>query len=81
MLDDSLQALEQLTIPRQTYVKFKTDVGPMPQICITAWQEIWKMESTALGGERNYLSDFEIYDDRALDPKNTAFDIYIGIKN
>ncbi|MFZ4116108.1 MAG: GyrI-like domain-containing protein [Chthoniobacterales bacterium] len=77
---DAPTDLEQLTIPEQTYAKFTTNSGPMPQVCIAAWQEVWKMTPETLGGQRSYFADFEIYDDRALDPKNTVLDIYIGIK-
>ncbi len=38
------------------------------------------MTAEELGGERNYITDFEIYDERANDPQNTVLDIYIGIK-
>lgn len=80
MFDDSSQGLEQLNIPEQTYAKLTTGSGPIPQICIEAWQEIWKMGSAELGGKRAYISDFEIYDERAADPQNTIFDIYIGLE-
>ena len=31
-------------------------------------------------GKRTYLSDFEVYDQRAADPNKAIVDIYIGIK-
>lgn len=31
-------------------------------------------------GNRAYIVDFEISDQRAIDPANTSLDIYIGIK-
>ena len=79
--EDSSEGLETLTIPEQTYAKFTTNQGPMPQVCIEAWQEIWKMGPAELGGERSYISDFEIYDERTIDPSNTVFDIYIGLRS
>lgn len=69
-----------LTIPAQKYVKFTNGPGAMPDICINAWQDIWQMTTKELGGERGYLADFEIYDERASDHKSVVFDIYIGIK-
>ena len=39
-----------------------------------------EMSSNDFGGERTYVADFEIYDQRAVDPANTSLDIYIGIK-
>lgn len=39
------------------------------------------MDAAMLGGERAYIADFEIYDERSSDPPHNAiFDIYIGIK-
>ncbi len=71
-----------LTIPEQTYMKFSTEPGEMPDICIETWEEIWDMQAADLSGERVYIADFEVYDDeRAEDPLETALDIYIGIKS
>ncbi|MBX3487102.1 MAG: AraC family transcriptional regulator [Candidatus Paracaedibacteraceae bacterium] len=72
---------ETLTIPAQHYAKFTNQSGPMPQVCIDMWQNIWKMSPSDLGGERTYIADFEIYDERSLDHNNTELDIYIGIAN
>jgi predicted transcriptional regulator YdeE len=44
------------------------------------FQQIWKMSANDFGGERTYIADFEIYDQRASDPTNVILDIYIGIK-
>lgn len=66
-------------IEAQTYARFTTPAGPMPQVVIQAWQAIWQMSEAELGGRRRYISDFEVYDHRAADPKNAVVDIYIGI--
>lgn len=71
--------LETLLIPAQNYAKFTTDPGPMPAVCIDLWQNIWKMTASDLGGERSYIADFEVYDQRSHDPCNTVLDVYIGI--
>ena len=52
----------------------------MPGIVVEAWQKIWQMSDSELGGVRSYIADFEIYDERAFDPQNAVVDIYIGIK-
>jgi predicted transcriptional regulator YdeE len=70
----------QLTIPKQTYVKFTNGPGVMPFVCIQVWQKIWQMGDSGLGGPREYLADFEVYDERAMDPKNAVLDVYLGIK-
>ncbi len=73
-------ALQKLTIPAAKYQKFTTPQGKMPEVVINAWQQIWKMSANDFGGERAYVADFEIYDQRASDPVNASLDIYIGIK-
>lgn len=72
--------LQKLTIPAAKYQKFTTPQGKMPEIVINAWQQIWKMSANDFGGERTYIADFEIYDQRASDPANASLDLYIGIK-
>ena len=44
------------------------------------WQNILSMQSEELAGKRSYIVDFEIYDERAIDPENTVLDILIGVK-
>ena len=72
--------MHKLIIPTSKYVKFTTSSGQMPQVVINAWQEIWKITANDFGGDRLYVADFELYDQRASDPANTSLDIYIGIK-
>lgn len=72
--------LQQLTIPAAKYQKFTIPPGKMPEVVINAWQQIWGMSANDFGGERTYIADFEIYDQRASDPANASLDIYIGIK-
>lgn len=69
-----------LTIPALNYAKFECGPGPMPKVCIDAWQDIWKMQADDFGGDRAYIADFEIYDERAKDPQNTTLDIYVGLR-
>jgi predicted transcriptional regulator YdeE len=71
---------ETLIIPSQNYAKFTNQPGPMPTVCIDMWQNIWKMNASDLGGERAYIADFEVYDERSVDHNNVILDIYIGIK-
>jgi len=70
---------QTLVIPGQQYMKLTTNPGPMPDVCVTAWQGIWKMSPKELGGKRRYATDFELYDERASDHHNVVLDIYIGI--
>lgn len=75
------EGFSKLTIPKQIYDKFTNGPGIMPDICIEVWKEIWEMEKLSeLTGEREYIADFEVYDERAVDPQNSVLDIYVGIK-
>jgi predicted transcriptional regulator YdeE len=79
-LENVDREFEMLTIPVQNYAKFTNQPGQMPTVCIDMWKKIWKMNQSNLGGERAYIADFEVYDERSRDPNNTALDIYIGLK-
>ena len=74
------EEFQKLIIPEQHYAKFTTLPAPMPDVIVNAWKEIWKMPPKQLGGQRRYLTDFEIYDERAADHQNIVLDLYIGIK-
>lgn len=78
--DDIPDGLRFITIPASDYQCFTTSAGQMPAIVIEAWQHIWQMDAQALGGERTYIADFEVYDERAIDPNHAEVDIYIGVK-
>jgi predicted transcriptional regulator YdeE len=81
LFDDQLSTeFQTLLIPMQQYAKFTTAPAPMPDVIVNAWNYIWKMSASELGGERQYNVDFEIYDERATDRQNIVLDIYVGIK-
>lgn len=78
--DHSLpEGFQKLVIPSQQYVKFTTKPAPMPDVIVNAWKEIWDMSPKELGGKRCYKTDFEIYDERAVDHQNIILDVYVGI--
>ncbi len=76
--EDCPKDLETLVIPEQTYTKFTNGPAPMPQVVREPWFKIWQMSEQELGGKRNYLADFEVYDERAADHENIVLDILIG---
>ena len=79
-VDTSLpEEFQVLIIPAQTYAKFTTEPAPMPEVIVNAWQHVWQLSPEHLGGKRRYLTDFEIYDERAADHQNIVLDLYIGI--
>lgn len=73
--------LKELIIPAQNYVKFTNGPGAMPEVVREPWFKIWQMTPKELGGKRNYIADFEIYDERASDHQNIVLDIFIGIES
>lgn len=78
--DNVAEGLETLVIPAQHYAKFTNQPGPMPGVCISMWQNIWKMSDADLGGKRAYIADFEVYDERSVDHNHVELDIYIGMR-
>ncbi len=72
--------LKKHVIPPQNYAKFTTEQGIMPLVAINAWQNIWQMTPETLGGKRRFHTDFQIHDERALNPMSTILDIYVGIE-
>lgn len=79
MDDQDIEKFDHLYIPPSHYQKFTTEAGKMPEVVIAAWQDIWRMTPADLGGNRRYIADFEVYDQRATNPNQTIIDIYIGI--
>jgi len=71
-----------LEVPAQTYARFTTEPGNMPEVLRTAWFAIWNMSDQELGGKRSYAVDYELYDERAQTPDHTGIvlDIFIGIQ-
>jgi len=75
------EGVSSFVVPAQSYAKFTTEPGPMPQVVHDAWQEIWQMTEVEFGGPRGYQTDFELYDERASDPthQKVVLDLYIGV--
>ncbi|MBB3111490.1 putative transcriptional regulator YdeE [Paenibacillus phyllosphaerae] len=69
--------LEQFVIPSCRYKVFTTRRGPVQEVVMEAWKEIWAWSKHH---ERAFLTDFEVYDSRAADPRNSQVDIYISVK-
>lgn len=63
-----------LTIPTGKYQKVSAK-GEMPGCITEAWQKIWKSDI-----QRAYRMDYEIYDERSMDPNNAEVDIYLSVK-
>lgn len=69
------------SIPEGNYAMVTTETGPVANVIVAAWQQIWSLEDkAALGGKRAYRADFEVYDQRAANPQNSQVDIYVGLQ-
>ena len=87
LLGEEVNSIEEVpegftshVIPAGHFQRFTTAAGKMPNIVIDAWKNIWQMTPQEIGGQRQYHSDYELYDQRAADPNRTILDIFIGVK-
>jgi predicted transcriptional regulator YdeE len=67
-------------IPAGKYAVFTSEKGPPAKVVPETWMRINSLPKTAVGGDRMYRADFEIYDERAADPQSAVVDVYVGIK-
>ncbi len=75
-LEDVPETMTTLIIPAATYAVFTTRKGPVAEVVCEAWEYIWKWSKE---NKRAFTIDFELYDERALDPTNVQLDIYIAL--
>jgi predicted transcriptional regulator YdeE len=56
-----------------------TEKGSLPNVIPGAWAKVFELEA---GGtlHRAYNTDFELYDQRALNPQDAQADLYLGEK-
>jgi predicted transcriptional regulator YdeE len=66
---------KSITIPAGKYEKIVAK-GKMPDCMTEAWKEIWNSDIP-----RAYQKDFEIYDERSRDWKNSEVTIFISKSN
>jgi predicted transcriptional regulator YdeE len=62
------------------YAAITTDRGPVAEVMQRAWREIWQIAPEELGGKRAFLTDYEIYDERAADPTDAMVEIHLGLE-
>jgi CubicO group peptidase (beta-lactamase class C family)/predicted transcriptional regulator YdeE len=67
-------------VPPGKYAMFTSEKGLAPQVVPALWMKINSLPQGAVGADRVYGADFEIYDERAIDPQNLQMDVYVGIK-
>lgn len=66
-------------IPAAHYAVFTSDRGPVTKVVFEAWKRIWAQPQTP-DYHRSYQADFEVYDERAVNPADTQIDIYVGLR-
>lgn len=67
-------------VPVGRYAVFTSERGPVQKVVVEMWQRVWATPKSALGGERTYKADFEVYDQQAQYPADSVVDLYIGIR-
>ncbi len=67
-------------VPSAKYAIFTSEQGPVWKVVPETWQKIWSTSASEMGGERAFLADFEIYDERAADPQSAVVEVWVGIK-
>lgn len=67
-------------IPAGRYAVFTSGRGPGQKVVSELWMKINSLSKSSLGGDRTYRADFEMYDERAADPRNLQMDVYVGIR-
>ncbi|MGA8493639.1 MAG: GyrI-like domain-containing protein [Terriglobales bacterium] len=68
-------------VPGGRYAVVTSAHGPVAQVVPQAWQRAWSLEDhKQLGGARAYKADFEVYDQRSQNPRNSLVDLYVGLK-
>jgi predicted transcriptional regulator YdeE len=67
-------------IPAGKFAVFTSEKGPAAKVVPETWMKINSLPHSAVGGDRVYRADYEIYDERAADPANSQVGVYVGIK-
>ena len=67
-------------VPAGKFAVFTSEKGAAQKVVPELWMKINSLPQGAVGTNRQYKSDFEIYDERATDSQNLQMDVYIGIK-
>lgn len=77
-LDEIPPGMKGKRIPATKYAKILTSAGALPDVVIRKWQQIWGEDS--LKKKRAYTADFEVYDSRSFEAKQTEVSMYLAIQ-
>ena len=67
-------------IPAGQFAVFTTAQGPVAQVLQATWKQIWMSTPSQLGGQRAFVADYEIYDQRSSDPNNAQVEVHVGLR-
>jgi predicted transcriptional regulator YdeE len=67
-------------VPAGRYAVFTSEKGPVQTVVVEMWRRVWATPKSALGGDRTYKADFEVYDQRAQNPADSVVDLYIAVQ-
>jgi predicted transcriptional regulator YdeE len=67
-------------VPAGRYAVFTSERGPAQTVVVGMWRRVWETPKSALGGDRTYKADFEVYDQRAQNPADSVVDLYIAVR-
>ncbi len=67
-------------VPAGRYALFTSERGPVQKVVVEMWRRVWETPKSALGGDRTYKTDFELYDQRAKNPADAVVDLYVAVR-
>jgi len=79
-IDHLPAGLSYRKIPAGQYAVITTEQGPVAAVMQAAWKHIWAMPPADLGGQRAFLEDYEVYDQRASEPANSQVEIHLSLE-
>ena len=62
------------------YAVVTTDKGRVTEMVPGTWKEIWNMTAEELDGGRAYLTDYEVYGEKAADPTDAQVEIHLSLE-
>jgi predicted transcriptional regulator YdeE len=68
------------TVPAGRYAVFTSERGRVEKVVVEMWRRVWETPQNALGGDRTYKADFEVYDQRAQNPADAVVDLYVAVR-
>jgi predicted transcriptional regulator YdeE len=74
-LDEIPEGMIGQEFNKANYAAFTTKGNLNEGIVYNAWLNIWKQDIN-----RTFVADFEVYDERAQNPKDATIDIFVGVQ-